>query len=89
MFITNNCGSFHFHQKVSKYYENGYLQNFLLLFVSLLTAPIVKNSHIRLKFTLFLKNVENKLESYSIPSSLQVNQHLLAPFCNLVTRILD
>ena len=33
-------------QKVSKYFENGYLQNFLLPFMSLLTAPIVKNSHI-------------------------------------------
>ena len=34
------------HQKVSKYYENDYLKNFLLLFMSLLTAAIVKNSHI-------------------------------------------
>ena len=50
MFITNNHASFHLwlkeslvkHQKVSKYYENDYLQNFLLLFISLLTAPIVK-----------------------------------------------
>ena len=34
------------HQKVSKYYDQYCLQNFILLFMSLLTAPIVKNSHI-------------------------------------------
>ena len=34
------------HQKVSKYYENDCLQNFLLLFRSLLTAKFVKKSHI-------------------------------------------
>ena len=28
-----------------KIYDHDYLQNFLLLFLSLLTAPIVKNSH--------------------------------------------
>ena len=54
MFISNNCQSFHLwlyenlakHQKVSKYYENDCLQNFLLLFMSLLTASFIKNSHI-------------------------------------------
>ena len=34
------------HQRVSKYYENDYLQNFLLHYISLLTATFVKNSHI-------------------------------------------
>ena len=34
------------YQKVSKYYEHGCLQNFILLFMSLLTTLIVKNSHI-------------------------------------------
>ena len=34
------------HQKVSKYYENDYLQNVLSLFMFLLTAKFVKNSHI-------------------------------------------
>ena len=33
-------------KKVSKYYEHDCLQNFLLLFMSLLRALIVKNSHI-------------------------------------------
>ena len=44
--------------KVSKYYENDCLQNFLLHFMSLLTAKFVKNSHIwaRIYFN-FLKNV--------------------------------
>ena len=34
------------HQRVSKYYENDFLQNFLLHFRSLLTAKFVQNSHI-------------------------------------------
>ena len=50
MFTSNTCASFHLrwkenlvkHQRVWKYYENDCLQNFLLLFISLLTAPIVK-----------------------------------------------
>ena len=51
-FININHSSFHLwgkenllnHQKISKYYEHDYLQNFLLLFMSLLTALIVENS---------------------------------------------
>ena len=34
------------HWKVSKYYETDCLQNFLLLFMFLLTTNFVKNSHI-------------------------------------------
>ena len=34
------------HQRVSKYYENGFLQKFSLRFMSLLTARFVENSHI-------------------------------------------
>ena len=34
------------HWKVSKYYETDCLQNFLLLFMFLLTTKFVKNSHI-------------------------------------------
>ena len=46
------------HQIVSKYYENEYLQNYILLFMSLLTIKSIKNSHIkaRIYFT-FLKNI--------------------------------
>ena len=61
MFINNNRVSLHLwwkeslvkHQKVSKYYKNNYLQNFLLIFKYLATAPIVKNSNIyaRIYFT--------------------------------------
>ena len=40
------------HQKVSKYYENGCLQNFLSLFISLLTAKFVKNIDKLVEFTL-------------------------------------
>ena len=44
------------HQKVSKYYETGCLQNFLLLFIFLLTTEFVKNSHVwaRIFFIYFL-----------------------------------
>ena len=53
MFITNNLDSFHLlckenlvkHQNVSKYYDQHCLTNFLLHFMSLLRAPIFKNSH--------------------------------------------
>ena len=53
-FISNNRASFHLwrqkslvkYQKVSKYYENDYLQNFVLLFMSLLRAPTVGGIHI-------------------------------------------
>ena len=34
------------HQKLPKYYDHGGLQNLLLHFISLLTSPIVKNSHL-------------------------------------------
>ena len=50
MFTTNNRALFHLwwkkilvkYQNLSKYYENGCLQNFLFLFMSLLIAPIIK-----------------------------------------------
>ena len=53
-FITNNQVSFHLlgkeklvkHQEFSKYYDHGCLQNFILHIMSLLTVPIVTNSHI-------------------------------------------
>ena len=52
MFITNNHASFHLwqkenlvkYQKVSKCYVRDCLQNFILLFIFLLTALVVKNS---------------------------------------------
>ena len=54
MFMTNNHASFQLrwkenlltYQNVSKYYEHRCLQNFLSLFISLLTALIVKKSNI-------------------------------------------
>ena len=60
MFVTNNWALFHLwwkedlvkHQKVSKYYEKDCLQNFLMLFMSLLTASIVKTVKFRMEFTL-------------------------------------
>ena len=54
MFITNNRASFHLwrkeifvkHQQMTKYYVNDCLQNFLSLFMSLLTAQVVEKNHI-------------------------------------------
>ena len=45
------------YQKNSKYYENDCLQNFILLFISLSTVPIVKNSHILARVYLILLQV--------------------------------
>ena len=45
MFITNNHASIHF-SEVSIYCDPDCLQDFLLFFMSLLTAPIFQNSHI-------------------------------------------
>ena len=43
--------------KVPKYYEHDCLQNFILLFIPLLTAFVVKNSHILAGiYFIFLKN---------------------------------
>ena len=66
IFITNNHASFHLwwkenlvkYQKVSEYYVRDCLQNFLLLFMFLLKAKIVKSSHILAGiYFIFLKNV--------------------------------
>ena len=42
-------------QKVSKYYETDCLQNFVLLFIFLLTIKFVKNSHIWPEFSYLYK----------------------------------
>ena len=51
------CAERNFAQTTSlKYYEHDCLQNFLLLYMSLLTALIVKNSHILARiYFIFLK----------------------------------
>ena len=66
MFISNNHASLHLwskdnllkHQKVLQYYFHDCLKKNLLLFMSLLTGPLVKNSHNEdgISF-IFLKNV--------------------------------
>ena len=51
-------GKFGKTSKVSKYYETDCLQNFLLLFMLLLTTAFVKNSHIKARnFLTFVENV--------------------------------
>ena len=68
MFITNNHASLQLwrkenfvrYQKVSKYIQD-FLQNFHLLFMFLLAAPIVKNSHVLAGiYFIFLKNILDK-----------------------------
>ena len=62
IFISNKRTPFPFwwqenlvkHQYVSKNYETDFLQTFLLCFMFLLTAELVKNSHIKVLF-IFLK----------------------------------
>ena len=54
MFVSNNRAWFHLWRKknmlklrkVSKYFENDSLQNFLLVSLTLLTAQLVEGSHI-------------------------------------------
>ena len=64
MFTTNDHASFHFwwngdmvkHQQVLKYYDHD-CQQIFFFFMSLLTASIVKNSHVLAEINfVFLKN---------------------------------
>ena len=60
MFLSNNGPSFHLwwkenlvkHREVSKYYETDCLQNFILLFMLLLTTKFVKTIIFRIEFCL-------------------------------------
>ena len=106
MLISNNRTSFHLwwkenlvkHWKVSKYYETDCLQNFLSLFMFLLTAKSVKKSHILARmFFIFLKKVlKQTWNSFSTKfqpqwkdwkSSYQARQ-ILGLFCHLMALIL-
>ena len=61
MFVTNNHASFRLwrrqnlvnHQKTKKYYDPDRLQTFLLLFITSLTAVIVKQVIFLLEFILY------------------------------------
>ena len=107
MFITHNRASFHLwwkeilekHQNVSIYYFHDCLKNSLWLFMSFLTAPVVKNSHIKAGiYFIFLKNILRPTsKSFNTKfqpqqkdgnSSYQVRQ-ILTLFYNLVALILD
>ena len=88
--VTNNHTSFHLwwkenlvkQSKFSKYYGHGCLQNFLLLFMPLLTAPIVKNSHILTEvYFIFLKKrpgANLKAFSYRIWTSVKRSEKELS-----------
>ena len=85
-------------KKIFNYHDHGCLQNVLLLFISLLTAPIVKNSHILAEtyfnFAKKKKNVPDvtrksfkskfRLHWKGHKSNYQVRP-TLAPFCRLVS----
>ena len=69
MFVSNKRPSFHMcskknlvkHRKVSKYYETGCLQIFLLTFLLVLTTNFVKKGHIQARILfMFLKGVLNQ-----------------------------
>ena len=69
------------YQNVSKYYEHSCLQNFLSLFMSLLTALIFKNSHIlaRIYFIFLTKRRRPKLKGfqYQIWTSVKRSRNYL------------
>ena len=77
IFIINNNASFHFwweenlvkYQKFSNYYDHDYQQNFIFLFMSLLTPSVVKNSPILAGIYFYLSRTapQIKLESLSLP----------------------
>ena len=82
-------------KKVSKYYDHDCVRNFVLLFMSLITALIVKNSHIaaviyfiflrkRRRLNLKIFNIKFRPHCKDQESSYQD----LTPFCNLVFLIL-
>ena len=86
------------HQKVPLYYFHDCLKNFILLFMSLLTAQVVRNSHVEAKiYFIFSRNILkqtwNSFNTKIQPqqkdrnSSYQVRQ-ILALFYNLVALIL-
>ena len=72
------------HQRVSKYYENECLQNFLLLF-SFVRAAIVKNSHIWTGIYFFFR--KNLLKQIYWKGS-DIVRRILPLFCNLVAQSL-
>ena len=106
MFISNNLPSFHLrwkknlvkYWKVSKDAETDCLQNFLFLFMFLLTAKFVKNSHIQSRtFFIFLKNVLKQIWNYfntkfkpqwKDRKSSYKHRQILEPFCHLIALVL-
>ena len=100
MFITNNHALFHlwWDKKVLKYYVHDCLWNFLL-FMFLLTAQIVTNSHILagIYFTFLKKRpgANLKLFWYQIWTSVKrlvkylSSNRTFSTFCNLVALILN
>ena len=100
MFINNNDVSFYLrlkgnllkHQRLSKSHDHDYMQAFLLLFMPLLTPPIVEKSHILAGiYFIFLQERPRPgsrvFQCQDWRGSYQVRQ-ILAFFCNLVNLIL-
>ena len=99
MFITNNYNSFLLwqkenlvkHQKVSKYYDQDCLKNFLLHFVSLLRGLIFKNSHFVADiYFIFIKTCPRsnfKGFQYQIWTSVQRSEKYLSSKTNFITSL--
>ena len=106
MFKSNNCVPCRLwgkknlvkHPKISKYYENDCLQNFLLLFMFSLKGKFLKSSHIlgRIYFTfpkIFLKQTwssfnTNIQSQQKDPKSSYKLRQILGLFCHLTALIL-
>ena len=80
------------YQKFSNYYDHDYQQNFIFLFMSLLTAPIVKNSPILAGIYFIFLEQHPRLNLRVFPyqdwkSRYQVRQYVPLS-CNLCALIL-
>ena len=87
------------YQNVPKYYEHGFVQNFLLLLMSLLTALIVKNSYILTGIYFIFQKKHRRLNLKSFQCQiwtsvkrlwkhLSSKRQILELFCILVALIL-
>ena len=90
------CGERKIWWNIIKYYKNDCLQNFILLLMSLLTVPFVKNSHIWAGiYYIFLKNIlKHTWKSFNTKfwpqwkgsKKQSASKKILALFCHLVAR---
>ena len=77
------------YQEVITYYDNDCLQNIFLLFVSFLTAPVIKNSHILAEpYFTFRKQCPGpnlNISQYQIWTSVKISEKYLSSKTNFST----